>query len=142
VLGKDTSADQALDGSGEAAALSSGSWLLICLPGGSVLLVDSNARSIRHICPPGWKGQCGVLDPTPPSAGACWWCAGHAMVALALVKLCVATLSFCRECFLVLRMMNFRSWLKFLIDWCFFQFVLDPMSLVWLLAGGPVALLW
>jgi hypothetical protein len=22
------------------------------------------------------------------------------------------------------------------------EFVLDPMSLVWLLAGGPVALLW
>jgi hypothetical protein len=39
-------------------------------------------------------------------------------------------------------MMNFRSWLKFLIDWYVFQFVLDPMSLVWLLAGGPVALLW
>jgi hypothetical protein len=56
--------------------------------------------------------------------------------------LCVATLSFCRECFLVLRILNFRSWLKFLIDWCFFQFVLDPMSLVWLLVGGPVALLW
>jgi hypothetical protein len=29
-----------------------------------------------------------------------------------------------------------------LISWCFLQFVLDPMSLVWLLAGGPVALFW
>jgi hypothetical protein len=32
--------------------------------------------------------------------------------------------------------LNFWSWLK-----CFFLFVLDPMSLVWLFVGEPVALL-
>jgi hypothetical protein len=48
------------------------------------------------------------------------------LLSFTVVCLCVATLRLCRECFLVLRILNFRSWLKFPVDLCLFNFVLDP----------------
>ncbi|WIA32802.1 hypothetical protein OEZ86_005984 [Tetradesmus obliquus] len=67
VLGRPGNPPGSADGSGSSAALSSGSWAVVCLPGGSALLVDFSERSFRHICPPGWQGQCGVLVPAGPS---------------------------------------------------------------------------
>eukprot|EP00775_Hariotina_reticulata_P004436 gene4436-4691_t len=60
-----------LDGAGDKAALSSGSWLLDCLPDSTILMADSQTRTVRRICPPGWSAKsCAELrgggHPAPP----------------------------------------------------------------------------
>lgn len=65
ILG-DPSASKPADGFGRAGVLTSGSWWLSCQPDGTVLLADTQTRSWRRICPPGWpEAECASVAPAP-----------------------------------------------------------------------------